>query len=106
MKRPKITKKYCKFCRKATEQKTDLYKSAGKRGSLKKGSLQRAKKRGLGVGYGNKGKWGSRPAISKFKRTGAKISKKTTYRYKCSVCGKSTNQSHGIRAKKMEFKEK
>ena len=104
MKLPKITKKYCRFCKTSTEHKIDQYKSAGKRGSLKRGSLQRGKKRGLGVGYGNKGKWGSKPAISKYKRTGAKISKKTTLRFKCNICSKSSQQPYGIRAKKVEIK--
>ena len=103
MKFPKTVKRYCKNCNKTTEHKVDLYKSAGKRGSLSRGSISRARKRGLGRGAGNKGKWGSKPAISKFKRTGAKLSKKTTLRYNCSICKKSSQQKKGFRAKKMEF---
>lgn len=104
MKLPKNKKRYCPRCNKYTDQKVDQYKSAGKRGSLSRGSIARAKKRGLGRGFGNKGKWGSKPAISKFKRTGAKISKKTTLRYLCTVCNKMTQQSQGFRTKKLEFK--
>ena len=101
MKLPKNKKRYCPRCNKYTDQKVDQYKSAGKRGSLSRGSIARAKKRGLGRGFGNKGKWGSKPAISKFKRTGAKQSKKVDLRYKCKVCGKTTVQNKGIRMKKV-----
>lgn len=103
MKLPKTTKRYCKHCNKTTEHKVEQYKSVGKRGSLSHGSIQRARKRGLGKGYGNLGKWGSKPAISKFKRTGAKGSKKTTLKYTCAICKKATQQSAGFRAKKIEI---
>jgi len=103
MKLPKKTKRYCPKCRKSTEHSIEMYKSGTKRGSLSKGSIQRAKKRGLGRGVGNKGKWGSKPAVGKFKRTGAKSSKKTTTKYTCGACKKSTQQKKGKRAKKMEF---
>ncbi len=104
MKFPKTTKRYCPKCKKATEQKIDFYKSGGKRGSLSRGSIQRARRRGLGRGVGNLGKWGSKPPITRWKRTGAKSSKKSTLRYTCKVCNKSTQQSQGFRAKKLEFK--
>jgi len=103
MKLPKIKKKFCPWCNKSTEHKIDQYKSGTKRGSLSRGSISRAKLRGQGMGVGNKGKWGSKPAISKFKRTGAKISKKTTLRYTCKICSKTIQQSQGYRAKKVEF---
>lgn len=73
------------------------------RGTLKRGSISRAKKRGLGVGAGNKGKWGSKPAISKFKRTGAKLSKKTNLKYTCGECKKITVQKEGFRTKKLVY---
>ena len=104
MKIPRITNRYCPKCRKVTEQKIELYKSSGKRGSLSRGSIQRAKKRGLGTGVGNLGKWGSKPAISKWKRTGAKGSKKSTLQYTCKICNKSTQQFQGFRAKRLDFK--
>jgi len=100
MKIPKTIKKYCKYCRHYTEQKVSQVKGK-ERGSLKHGSIARAKKRGLGRGFGNKGKWGSKPAIGKFKMTGAKTSKKTNFKYTCNVCKKSTIQNKGIRAKKI-----
>src|SRR3989344_8837849 len=99
MKLKKTTKRYCPFCRKHTQQKISIVKSGSKRGSLKRGSIQRATKRSV-PGTGNKNRWGSKPA--KPKRTGAKTSKKTNIKYTCSVCKKSTLQKKGIRAKKVE----
>jgi len=105
MKIPKETKRYCKYCKKTTAHKITQVKGSN-RGTLKKGSINRAQKRGLGRGAGNKGKYGSKPAISKFKRTGAKVSKKTNLKYTCQECKKASIQSKGKRAKKTEFKEK
>jgi len=99
MKIPKQTKRYCKHCKRHTDHKIATVKGK-ERGSLKKGSIQRAKKRGLGKGFGNRGRWGSKPAISKWKRTGAKTSKKTNLKYTCSVCKKTSIQRQGFRAKK------
>ena len=85
---PKTTKRYCPYCGKRTEQKIKIVSTGFKRGSLKRGSLIRAKQRGLGRGIGNKGKWGSIPAVSKFKRK-TKTNKKTNIMYTCTTCGKS-----------------
>ena len=59
MKIPKKTKRYCPYCKKQTEQKVKLVSTGAKRGTLTRGSINRAKLRGKGVGIGNKGKWGS-----------------------------------------------
>lgn len=99
MKIPKTTKRYCPYCRKRTEHKIKLVSTGGKRGALTRGSLLRAKKRGLNRGIGNKGKWGSRPAVSKFKRK-SKTTKKTNIMYTCQECKKSKYQKKGIRAGK------
>lgn len=104
MKIPKSQKRYCKYCKKHTEQTIAAAKKRN-RSALKHGSLQRAKKRGRTTGFGNLGRY-SRPAISKFKRTGAKSSKKADLRYTCKICKKSSVQKQGIRAKKTEIKEK
>ncbi len=88
MKIPKITNRFCPHCNKKTSQKIKLVSTGAKRGTLTRGSITRAKARGLGRGIGNKGKWGSKPAVSKFKRK-SKITKKTNIMYTCSVCGKS-----------------
>ena len=96
MKIPKITKRYCPYCKKKTEQKIKLVSTGAQRCSLKRGSKQRAKLRGLGRGIGNKGKWGSKPAVSKFKRK-SKTTKKTNMMYTCKECNKYKYQKKGIR---------
>jgi len=71
--------------------------------SLSRGSKYRAKKRGLARGYGNRGRY-SRRAVSKWKMSGKKKSKKTDLRYECKVCKKTHMQKKGIRTKRIEFK--
>lgn len=102
MKIPKKTNRFCKFCKKYTPHETTLAKKRD-RGSLKRGSIQRAKKRGRGRSFGNVGRWGSKPPISKYKRTGAKLSKKLDLRFKCKECGKTSVQRSGTRTKKGEL---
>ncbi len=87
MKLPKTTKRYCPYCKKKTEQKIKIVPTGAKRGSLKRGSKQRASLRGRARGIGNKGRW-SKPAVSKFKRK-SKTTKKTNIMYTCTECGKS-----------------
>ena len=65
-----------------------MVSTGAKRGTLTRGSISRAKARGLGRGIGNKGKWGSKPAVSKFKRK-TKTNKKTNIMYTCNECKKS-----------------
>ena len=100
MKFPKTTKRFCPYCKKKTEQKIKLVGTGFKRGTLTRGSKTRAKLRGKGTGIGNKGKWGSRPAMSKFKRK-SKITKKTNIMYTCKECKKSKYQKKGQRAGKV-----
>ena len=88
MKIPKKTNRYCPFCRKKTEHKIVNVSTGQKRGTLTRGSISRAKLRGLGRGIGNKGKWGSKPAVSKFKRK-TKTTKKSNIMYTCNECKKS-----------------
>jgi len=101
MKFPKQTKTYCKKCKKHTIHKITQAKNKD-RGPLKKGSIKRGKLRGRGIGAGNKGKWGSKPAISKWKRTGAKTSKKLNLILTCNEC-KTKQIKSGQRAKKVEL---
>ncbi len=100
MKIPKKTNRYCPYCKKKTDQKIKVVSTGAKRGTLTRGSIKRAKARGLGRGIGNKGKWGSKPAVTKFKRK-TKTTKKTNIMYTCSVCGKSKYQKKGKRAGKV-----
>jgi large subunit ribosomal protein L44e len=102
MKVPKAKKRYCPYCKKHFEHKVSTNKKKNA-SSLTHGSKYRARKRGLARGYGNQGRY-SKPAITNFKMTGAKRSKKTDIRYECKQCKKVHMQSHGIRTKRVEFK--
>ena len=99
MKIPKKTMRFCPFCKKKTEQKIKLVGTGFKRGTLTRGSISRAKSRGLGRGIGNKGKWGSKPPITKNKRK-TKTTKKINKMYTCTECGKSKYQKKGQRVGK------
>ncbi len=101
MKKPKALKRYCPYCKKHTEHKVSQVKKK-QASSLTYGSKVRAKRRGRAYGHGNLGRY-SKPAVTKFKMTGAKTTKKTDLRYQCTVCKKSHTQKKGIRAKKTEF---
>ena len=102
MKLPKTLKRYCPYCKKHTEHTVSFTKKKNP-SSLTYGSKIRARKRGQARGKGNLGRY-SKPAISKFKMTGKKSSKKTDLRYECKVCRKMHVQRQGFRAKKIEFK--
>ena len=101
MKIPKTRKTYCPFCRKHTSHKVIEVKGKT-RGTLKRGSIARARWRGRGQGFGNKGRWGSKP--TKPKRAGSKVTKKTNLIFKCEVCSKAHMQNKGKRMKKVELK--
>lgn len=101
MKIPKTIRRYCKYCRKHTDQKVAQTKKR-QPSSLSRGSKYRARLRGKARGIGNWGRY-SKPAITKWKRTGAKATKKTDWRYTCAACTKSTAQPYGLRTKKVEF---
>lgn len=99
MKLPKTTKRFCPFCKKKTEQKIKIMKTGIKGSSMKRGSLKRAKLRGLNRGIGNQGRR-SRPAVSKFKRK-TKTTKKQVLIYTCQTCKKSKNAKKGRRLSKL-----
>ncbi|MEK6940481.1 MAG: hypothetical protein AABW49_01105 [Nanoarchaeota archaeon] len=102
MKLPKTKKMYCKHCKHHTTFSVAQAKKR-ERGTLKKGSMLRLKKRGSGLaGYGNKGRYSRKP-ITQYKRTGAKLSKKVDLRFKCNTCNKTMVQSKGLRIKKPVF---
>ena len=101
MKKPKIIKRYCSHCKKHTEHKVAQNKKRNA-SPLTYGSKYRARKRGQARGTGNQGRY-SKPAITKFKQTGKKNTKKTDLRYECKECKKISMQRKGIRAKKVEF---
>ena len=99
MKKPKTTKRYCPFCNKVTEQKIKQMSTGTKASSMKRGSLHRAKLRGLNRGYGNQGRR-SRKAVSKYKRK-TKTTKKAVFIYTCKICNKAKNSKKGIRTSKI-----
>jgi len=102
MKMPKNKKRYCPYCKKHTDHVVSQTKKKNP-SSLTYGSKVRARRRGQARGKGNRGRY-SKPAISKFKMTGAKQTKKTDLRFECKVCKKTHVQRQGFRAKKIEFK--
>lgn len=105
MKFPKTTKRHCPFCNKHTEHKISIVSSGAKRGAMRRGSIQRGRKRGRGRGFGNLGKWGSKPAVSKYKRK-TKSTKKTNLLYTCQVCKKSHGQKRGTRTGRVQIEAK
>ena len=102
MKIPKKVKRYCPYCKKKTEQKVSIVSTGGKRGSLKWGSLTRAKKRGKAKGIGNLGRWGSKPAVSKWKRK-TKTTKRIVLLYTCKECKKGKQIKKSIRTSKIQL---
>ncbi len=102
MKIPKTVKRLCPFCKKHTSHKVMQSKKSMPR-SLSRGLKYRAKDRGLAKGKGNLGRY-SKPAISKFKLTGSKQSKKADIRYECAECKKKHVKNKTKRAKRVEFK--
>lgn len=103
MKIPKEMKRLCPFCKKHTKHKiaASKKKTPGTAHPLAKYSKKR---RGFGKGMGNLGRFGSKPAVTKFKMAGKKTSKKTDLRFECTVCKKQhVSAKNGKRAKKVEF---
>ena len=101
MKIPKAVRRHCPYCKKHTEHKVTQSKKKNP-GSLTYGSKYRARLRGKARGYGNLGRY-SKPAITKWKMTGKKSTKKTDLRYECKECKKMHAQKWGFRAKRIEF---
>ena len=95
---PKKTKRFCPFCKERTEQKTDIVSTGHKRGALKRGSLERAKKRGI-MGMGNHGSR-SRKAIKSWKRKTKTTTRKVLI-YTCTVCKKSKHGKNSRRVSKL-----
>ncbi len=107
MKLPKETKRYCPHCKKHTAQivSTAKQKSRSSAHPLSRGGTYRAKKRWLRMGYGNRGRWGSKPAVKSWKRK-VKVTKRITILYKCKVCGKQKGISSSIRSGRIEIGDK
>ena len=104
MKVPKTTTRFCPYCKKRTNQKIDLVSTGFKRGTLKRGSLERAKKRNRNVGMGNKGRY-SKPAIKSWKRKTKTTTRKVLI-YQCQECKKSKIAKNSRRVSKLLIGEK
>ena len=105
MKLKKIIKRYCKFCKKHTEQTVSQVKQKGLNAThhMTHGSKKgRARIRQRASGKGNLGRY-SKKSMSAWKRTGVKASKKINIKYTCKECKKSVPQAQGKRAKKLEI---
>ncbi|MFH1399922.1 MAG: 50S ribosomal protein L44e [Nanoarchaeota archaeon] len=102
MKTPKTLKRHCPYCRKHTDHKVAEAKKRARNASrpMSYGSVSRVRARGERRGAGNLGKY-SKP--TKPKMIGKKLSKKTDFRYTCSVCKKTHTQRQGFRAKHVEM---
>ena len=107
MKLPKETRRYCEKCKKHTLHKIDTakQKSRGSNRAQSWGSTSRAKKRGVRAGTGNKGRWGSKPAIKSWKRK-TKMTRRIGILYKCAECGKSKGAKKAIRTSRIEIGDK
>ena len=101
MKLPKTVNRYCPYCKKHAQHKIVVNKKRNPR-TMTYGSKIRARRRGQSRGIVNMERY-SKPAITKFKMTGKKISKKLDLRFECKKCGKMHIQAEGIRTKKIEF---
>jgi ribosomal protein L44E len=99
---PKKLNKFCPHCKTQKEMAISISKQQGKNKvhPLSRGSKRRIRLRGGFRGAGNKGSF-SRGAITKWKRYGAKKSKKVNLKMQCKECGKSQILI-GNRAKKVE----
>jgi ribosomal protein L44E len=100
MKIPKKTTRFCPKCKKRTEQKVDVVSTGHKRGTLKWGSLTRAKLRGAIPGHGNKGR-SSRKAIKSWKRK-TKTTMRRVIIYTCQTCKKSALAKKSRRVSKIQ----
>lgn len=102
MKVPKQIKRHCPKCNKHTTQKVTQNKARGRSSAhpLSRGSTKRIRARGERRGVGNLGRYSKPP---KPKMTGKKMTKKTDFRFTCTVCNRMFAQPSGIRAKKVEF---
>lgn len=107
MKLPAQVNRYCPYCKEKTKQKVSVAKQKSRSSvhPLSRGSSVRAKLRGLKSGFGNKGKWGSKPPVGKWKRK-TKSTKRLTVMYTCTTCKKSKGIKKAIRTSRLEIGDK
>ena len=102
MKLPKQIKRYNPTLRKHTLMNVTLAKkrTPGSASPMSKKSKTRTD---FNKGMGNKGRYGSKPPVNKFKMAGQKRSKKADIRFQCTESKKMFVKRNTIRAKKVEF---
>ena len=107
MKLPEKTNRFCPYCKKQTAQTVSVagQKSRSSTHPLSRGSFTRYTMRGQGIGFGNKGRYGSKPAIKSWKRK-TKQTKRLTVMYTCSTCKKSKGIKKALRVSKIQIGEK
>jgi ribosomal protein L44E len=99
---PKTMRRYNPVLRKHVVVKVIIAKkrTAGQASPMSKMSKTRTM---YGHGRGNLGRYGSKPAASKFKMGNKKRSKKVDIRYEDPVTKKQFTRRHSFRAKKLEL---
>ncbi len=105
MKIPPETTRYCPYCKKHTLQVASVAKQKGRSSAHPMSRGSRAHLRGQGIGYGNKGRWGSKPPIKSWKRK-IKATKRLAILYTCKVCKKTKGIRKAIRTSRLEVGEK
>src|SRR3989338_9515044 len=107
MKLPKETNRYCPTCKKHTSHTVRAAKQRSRSSThpMSRGSAIRYNLRGQGIGFGNKGRYGSKPAIKSWKRK-TKVTKRITVMYTCSTCKKSKGIKKALRVSKIQIGEK
>jgi len=102
MKLPKFVMRYNPVLRKHTKHKIIQVKKRTA-SSLTRGSKLRARRRGVARGVGGLGRY-SKKALSKWKRTGVKGTKKFDIRYECQESKKQfTRANGGLRHKRLQI---
>ena len=102
MKLPKVGMRYNPVLRKHTKHKIIQVKKRTA-SSLTRGSKLRARRRGVARGVGGLGRY-SKKALSKWKRTGVKGTKKFDIRYECQESKKQfTRANGGLRHKRLQI---
>lgn len=106
MKLPEQTNRYCPHCKKQTPQKVSVAKQKSRSSAhpMSRWSRARAKLRGQGIGFGNKGRF-SKPAIKSWKRK-TKQTKRLPILYTCTVCKKSKGIKKALRVSRIQIGEK
>ena len=102
MKLPKTIRRYNPKLRKHTVHRVIIVKR-GTTSGMTYGSKTRARERGKARGTGNLGRY-SKPAVTKFKMTGKKLSKKVDIRFECTESKHKHVKRNTFRAKKVELR--